>query len=103
MLLVNNRYLFVTALLFLQVNSAKSQEDPVSITESNESGRSKTSYQYFDINQFEQKTLYKASAFSQGSYAFNDIRILHLAVERKIFPSLSAELTWHASYLERHT
>lgn len=103
MLLVNNRYLFVIALLFLQVNSAKSQEDPVSITESNESGRSKTSYQYFDINQFEQKTLYKASAFSQGSYAFNDISILHLAVERKIFPSLSAELTWHASYLERHT
>ena len=102
MLQINNRFLFLTVFLLLLVSSAKSQEDPISVTESNESGNGKIAYQYFDINQFEQKTLYKASAFSEGSYTISDISLIHLGVERKIYPSLSAEVTWHASYLDRH-
>ena len=102
MLPVNKRHLFIAAFLFL-ISTAKSQENPIIVTESNETDDRKTSYPYFDINQFEQKTLFKASASSDGSYTFSDLSILFLSVEQKIFPSLSGELTWHAAYYDRQT
>ena len=102
MLLVNNLRLVLLILVCLQVNIAWSQEDPVSVTATEESSDGKAPYQYFDVNQFEQKTLYKISAFSEGTYTLSDIGILYMSVEKKLFASLSTEITWHTSYFQRH-
>ena len=101
MLRVNKRHLLITAFLLLQICVARSQDSLVTVTESSETDDKKIAYPYFDINQFEQKTLFKASASSDGSYTFSDLSILFLSIEQKIFPSLSGELTWHTSYFER--
>ena len=103
MLRVNNSLPFIVAFSLLQINIARSQENPVNITESSETVDKKSFYPYFDINQYEQTTLFKASASSDGSYTFSDISILFLSLEQKIFPSLSGELTWHAAYYDQQT
>ena len=96
-----NQYILALVSLFISLHSVKSQEGPITTFESGQADDRIASYQYFDINQFEQRTLLKAGMFVDGTFdrAYNSGWLLTL--EKKVFPSLSVEFTGYTAFYAR--